>query len=45
MTKKLIPECWSNQEIPEKFWKTYDQVKLDQPPYNLTGHIMFSKPN
>ena len=29
MTIKLIPKFWRNQEIPEKFWKTYDQVKLD----------------
>ena len=29
MTIKLIPEFWRNQEIPEKFWKTYEQVKLD----------------
>ena len=29
MTIKLIPEFWKNQEIPEKFWKTYEQVKLD----------------
>ena len=29
MTIKLIPECWRNQEIPEKFLKTYEQVKLD----------------
>ena len=29
MTIKLIPEFGRNQEIPEKFWKTYDQVKLD----------------
>ena len=29
MTKKLIPEFWRNQEIPEKFWKIYEQVKLD----------------
>ena len=26
MTIKLIPEFWRNQEIPEKFWKTYEQV-------------------
>ena len=29
MTIKLIPEFWRNQEIPEKFWKKYEQVKLD----------------
>ena len=29
MTIKRIPEFWRNQDIPEKFWKTYDQVKLD----------------
>ena len=29
MTRKLNPEFWRNQEIPEKFWKTYEQVKLD----------------
>ena len=29
MTIKLIPEFRRNQEIPEKFWKTYVQVKLD----------------
>ena len=29
MTKKLIPEFWRNQEIPEKFWKIYKHVKLD----------------
>ena len=29
MTIKLIPEFWRNQEIPEKFWKIYEQVKLD----------------
>ena len=29
MTIKLIPELWRNQEIPEKFWKIYEQVKLD----------------
>ena len=29
MTIKLIPEFWRNREIPEKFWKTYEQVKLD----------------
>ena len=29
MTIKLIPEFWRNQEIPEKLWKTYEQVKLD----------------
>ena len=29
MTIKLIPEFLRNQEIPEKFWKTYEQVKLD----------------
>ena len=29
MTIKLIPEFWRNQEIPEKFWKKYGQVKLD----------------
>ena len=29
MIIKLIPELWRNQEIPEKFWKTYEQVKLD----------------
>ena len=28
-TIKLIPEFWRNQEIPEHFWKTYEQVKLD----------------
>ena len=65
MTKKIIPEFWRNQEIPENFWKTYKQVKLDllqiyylflilfqnfatpspdQPPFNLTWHIMFNKP-
>ena len=66
MTIKLIPEFWRNQEIPEKFWKRYEQVKPDlfqkhylflilllipefchpkpRPPYNLTWHIMFSRP-
>ena len=29
MTIKIIPEFWRNQEIPEKFWKIYEQVKLD----------------
>ena len=29
MTKKLILEFSRNQEIPEKFWKIYDQVKRD----------------
>ena len=29
MTVKLIPEVWRNQEIHEKFWKTYEQMKLD----------------
>ena len=29
MTIKYIPEFSRNQEIPEKFWKTYEQVKLD----------------
>ena len=29
MTIKLIPKFWRNQEIPEKFWKTYEKVKLD----------------
>ena len=29
MTIRLIPEFWRNQEIPEKFWKRYEQVKLD----------------
>ena len=29
MTIKLIPEFWRNLEIPEKLWKTYEQVKMD----------------
>ena len=29
MNTKLIPEFWRNQEIPEEFWKTYEQLKLD----------------
>ena len=29
MTIKQVPEFWRNQEIPEKFWKIYEQVKLD----------------
>ena len=29
MTIKPVPEFWRNQEIPEKFWKIYEQVKLD----------------
>ena len=29
MTVKLIPEFWRNQEIPEKFRKTYEQAKRD----------------
>ena len=29
MIIKLSPEFWRNQDIPEKFWKTYEQVKLD----------------
>ena len=29
MTIKMIPEFWRNQEIPEKFWKRYEQVKPD----------------
>ena len=29
MTIKLIPEFWRNQEISEKYWKTYKQVKLE----------------
>ena len=27
MTMTLYPEFWRNQEIPEKFWKRYEQVK------------------
>ena len=26
---KLIPEFWRKQEIPEKFWNRYKEVKLD----------------
>ena len=29
MTIKQIFEFWRNQEIPEKFWKRYKQVKPD----------------
>ena len=29
MTIKLILEFWRNQEIPEIFWKRYEQVKPD----------------
>ena len=29
MTIKLNPRFWRNQEIPEKIWTTYEQVKLD----------------
>ena len=29
MTIELTSEFWRNQEIPEKFWKSYDQVKQD----------------
>ena len=29
MTINLISEFWRNQEILEKFWKRYEQVKLD----------------
>ena len=28
MTNNIIPEFWRNQEIPEKFCKRYEQVKL-----------------
>ena len=50
MTIKLIPEFWRNQEIPEKFWKTYEQVKLDLfqiflfiPDFILNSRILPSR--
>ena len=42
---KLIPEFWRKQEIPEKFWKRYKEVKPDfllfipdLPSRALTNH-------
>ena len=45
MTIKLIPEFWRNQEIPEKFWKTYEQVKLDLFPIFYLFLILFLIPS
>ena len=49
MTIKLVHEFGRNQEIPEKFWKTYEQVKLDLfqifffPDFILNSRILPSR--
>ena len=45
MTEKLIPDFWRNQEISEKFWKIYEQVKLDLFQNFYLFLIIFLIPN